>query len=135
MIATCRPTKRSAAVAEQRARQQVGLGQHLEAVADPEDEAAFRRERRHGPHHRAEPGDHAGPQVVAVGEAAGDQDRRDAVERDLLVPQLDRLGARDPEAVERVDVAVRAREDHDADADAHAGPPTSEDVAPSSSTS
>ena len=50
-------------------------------------------ERRHRAHDRAEPGDHAGPQVVAVGEAARQDDRGDAVERRLLVPQHDRLGA------------------------------------------
>ena len=71
------------------------LRQHLEAVADPEDEAAVGGERGDGAHDRAEPGDDAGPEVVAVREAARDQDRGDAVERGLLVPQLDRLRAGD----------------------------------------
>ena len=102
---------------------EAGLGQHLEAVADPEDEPAVRGERRHGAHHRAEPGDHAGPQVVAVGEAAGQDDRGDAVERRLLVPQLDGLGAGQVEGVDRVAIAVAAREDDDADADGHAALP------------
>ncbi len=46
-----------------------------------------------GAHDRAEPGDDAGPQVVAVREPAGQDDRGDPVERRLLVPQRDRLGA------------------------------------------
>ena len=111
------------------------LRQHLEAVADPEDEPAVVGEGRHGTHHRAEPGDHAGAEVVAIGEAARHEDRGHVAERVLLVPQLDRLGAGHAQAVERVDVTVRAREDHDADADAHSRAPTSDDVAPSSSTS
>ena len=59
-----------------------------------------------------------GPHVVAVGEAAGQDDRGDAVERRLLVPQDDRLGAGQLEGVDGVAVAVAAREDDDPDADA-----------------
>ncbi len=70
-------------------------------------------------HHRAEPGDDPGPEVVAVGEAAGQDDRRDALERRLLVPQDDGLGAGQVEGVDGVPVAVAAREDDDPDADRH----------------
>ena len=64
-----------AAVLLQRAGQQAGLGEDLEAVADADDRAAVRRELRHRAHHRGEPGDGAGAEVVAMGEAAGDDDR------------------------------------------------------------
>ncbi len=122
------------AVAEQGAGQEMRLGQDLEAVADPEDEPAIGGERGHGAHHRAEPGDHAGPQVVAVGEAARQDHPGDAVEGRRLVPQDDRLGAGDLERVDGIDVAVRAREQHDPDPDGHAGAPTIDEAAPISST-
>src|SRR6185312_10048764 len=64
---------------------------------------------------RAEPGDHAGTQVVAIREPARQHDRRDAAERALLVPQRHGLGAGQLEAAQRVAVAVRAGEDDDAD--------------------
>jgi hypothetical protein len=65
-------------------------------------------------HDRAEPRDDAGPDVVTVGEPAGQDDRRDAVERCLLVPQRDRVRAGESERMDRVAVAVAAREDDDA---------------------
>ncbi len=108
-------------VAEQGPRHQAGLRQHLEAVAHPEHEAAVGGEPRDGAHDRAEPGDHPRPEVVAVGEAAREDDSRDSGEVDILVPQRHRLGAGEPEAVLRVGIAVAAREDHDADTDGHRG--------------
>ncbi len=62
-------------VAAQHAGQQPGLGQDLEPVADPEHQPATLRVVAHGAHDRAEAGDRAGAQVVAVGEAAGQDDR------------------------------------------------------------
>ena len=98
-------------VAQQRAGHEPGLGQHLEPVADPEHEPAVAGERGHRAHDRAEPGDDAGAHVVAVGEPARQDDGGGAVQRRLLVPQGDRLGAGQREGVERVAVAVAARED------------------------
>ena len=91
-----------------------------------------------GAHDRAEPGDDAGAQVVAVGEAARQDDRGDALERRLLVPQDDGLGAGELERVDRVAVAVAAREDDDPDPDRHRSALprpalTADDVAPSGS--
>ena len=74
-----------------------------------------------GAHHRAEPGDDARP--------AGSRRRRSRragstaatpSSEACLVPQLDRLGAGPGERVERVAIAVAAREDDDPDADRHA---------------
>ena len=62
-------------VAEQRARQQARLAEDLEAVADPQHQAALVGEGDDRLHRRREAGDRPGPQVVAVGEAAGDDDR------------------------------------------------------------
>jgi hypothetical protein len=62
------------AVAGQRARQQTGFDENLEAVADAGDEAALLRKAADGFEHRRKPRDRARPEVVAVGEAAGEQD-------------------------------------------------------------
>ena len=78
-------------VRQQRARQQARLAQHLEAVADAEHRAALARERDHRLHDRREARDRADAQVVAVGEAAGDDDRVDALQVGVAVPQDRRL--------------------------------------------
>ena len=78
-------------VGQQRAGQQARLAEHLEAVADPEHEAAGGGELGHLLHHRREAGDRAGAQVVAVGEAAGDDHRIDALQVAVAVPQDHRL--------------------------------------------
>ena len=126
------------AIAQQRPGHEAGFGEDLEPVADPQHEPALGRERADRAHDRAEPRDDPGTQVVAVGEAAGQHDGGDAVERGLLVPQFDGLCAGAGERVDRVPVAVAAREDDDADADGHPGPspapppaaaPTADDAA------
>ena len=96
-------------VAEQRAGQQVRLAEHLKAVADPQHEPAVARELDHRLHRRREARDRAGAQVVAVGEAAGDDDRVGASQVALAVP--DQLGVADaPGRVQRVDLVAGARE-------------------------
>ena len=99
----------------ERARQQPGLGEHLEAVADPDDRAAGGREVAHGVHHRREPGDRAGAQVVAVGEAAGDDDGVEAGDGAIAVPHELAGAAEVLDRVHDVELAVRAGEHHDAD--------------------
>src|SRR5262249_12418507 len=89
----------------------------LEAVADGEHPAAALGERLHLAHDRA-PGRHrAGAEVVAVAEAAGQDDDVDAAEVVVLVPEDDPLRALRREdtraGVERVVVAVRAGEADD----------------------
>jgi hypothetical protein len=74
-------------VADQTARQQVRLDEHLEAVADAEDGHALRRGILHLGHDRGEGRDRAGAQVVAVAEAAGQDERVDAVEVVRTVPE------------------------------------------------
>ena len=94
--------------------QQARLEQDLEAVADAEHRAAGVGERLHRGHHRREPGDRAGAQVVAVGEPAGQDDDVGRAERGVLVP--DEFGVV-PEHVLRgvigVVVAVRSGKDDD----------------------
>src|SRR5690606_37230451 len=102
--------------------QQPRLAEHLEAVADPEDPPAPLGEVDHRPHHRREPGDRAGAQVVAVGEPAGDDHRLTAAQVLLGVPQHDRLLPEPPDREQRVAVVTGPREPHDTDA--HAPDPT-----------
>src|SRR5215210_621247 len=94
------------------------LGEHLKAVADPEDGAAALGELFQRPHHLREAGDGAGPQVVAVGEAARDDDGVRALEVRVAVPQLDGDGVRAFDRVQRVAVAVGSGKDGDTDSHA-----------------
>jgi hypothetical protein len=105
-------------VGQQGTRQQTGLAEDLEPVADAEHRAALAREVDDGTHHRREAGDRPDPQVVAVGEAAGDDHRVDAVEVGVGVPQ--QLGLGDASrGLQRVGVVAGAGEADDADL--HAG--------------
>ena len=61
-------------VPAQHSREQPGLAEDLEAVADAEHESALLREVRDRLHRRREPCDCAAAQVVAVREAAGQDD-------------------------------------------------------------
>ena len=104
-------------VADQRARQQVGLGEDLEAVADAHDQSAVGREVGDRRHDGTETGDRAAAQVVAVGEPAGDDDGLDAAQVGVFVPEPHRFGAGEGgDGVPGVVVGVDAREDADADA-------------------
>jgi hypothetical protein len=101
-------------VGQQRAGQQPRLAQDLEAVADTEHRAAVAGERDDLLHDRSEARDRAGPQVVAVGEPAGDDDRVDALQVAVGVPQQHRVAhARGGEL--RVDVIAGAGEADDAE--------------------
>ena len=110
------------AVPAQHVREQPGLAEDLEAVADPEHGTARGRELAHGVEHRREAGDRAAAQVVAVREAARQHDRvRLARQLLLRVPDELRIGAERSERPGGVPVVVRAREDEHGDArpDAH----------------
>src|SRR5919202_5043776 len=87
------------------------LGKHLKAVADAKHGSPALREAFEGTHNFREAGDGAGPKVVAVGEAAGEDHGVHALEVGVGVPELDGSGARAFDGVERVAVAVGARED------------------------
>jgi hypothetical protein len=101
-------------VGQQRTRQQAGLAQDLEAVADPEHRATLASEGDDVLHDRREARDGSDPQVVAVGEAAGDDHRVDVLQATVGVPQQHRLPH--PRGRElRVDVVARAREADDAE--------------------
>src|SRR5690606_36200798 len=102
-------------VAGQRPGQQMRLAQDLEAVADAEYGQAGAGGGRERLHHRGEPGDGTAPQVVAVGEAAGEDDRVHALQVGLGVPEPDRLGSGEPDRPGGVTVVERARERHHPD--------------------
>ncbi len=83
-----------AAIAEQRAGQQAGFHQNLEAVADAQHQPAGGGELLDRLHHRRELGDGAAAQVIAVGEAAGQNDGIHVAERRGIVPDELRLLSR-----------------------------------------
>ena len=114
--ATSRQTKRSDAFARRTPGKQPGLAEDLEAVADPEHRPAVGGERGDGSHHRREARDRSAAQVVAVREAAGEDDSLDFGKLRVGVPDEDGLGAEALERERRVAVVVRAGEDDDGDA-------------------
>ena len=77
-------------VAGQRAGQQVGLAENLEAVADAEHRQPCRSGGDQLGHDGREPGDGAAAQVIAVREAAWQDHRVDAAQRAVTVPKRDR---------------------------------------------
>ncbi len=76
-------------VAQQRAGEEVGLAGDLESVADAEHGGAALGVRHDLAHDRAEAGDGAGAEIVAVAEAAGEDHDVDALQVVILVPEPD----------------------------------------------
>ncbi len=74
------------AIAQQRAGQQAGFHQNLEAVADAEHQAAIGRELLHRAHDGRETRDGAAAQIIAVGKSAGQNDGVDVAEIGGIVP-------------------------------------------------
>ena len=106
---TWRQTKRRPWFGSSAPGQQPRLAQHLKAVADPEHRPAVGGERGDRLHRGCETRDRPGAQVVAVGEAAGDDHRVEAGEVAVAVPDELRVG--DPTAGEhRVALVAGARE-------------------------
>ena len=118
---TQRQSKRPGVVVAERAGQQAGAGQHLEAVADADDRAAAGDER---PQPFAEPtavgegeveGEHAaGAEGVAVAEPAGDDEDAGGVEQPGRAGELagehdGRLGPGEVERQHGIGVPVRPR--------------------------
>src|SRR5690606_11381947 len=106
-------------VADQAAGQQVRLDEHLEAVADAEDGHALGGSLLDLGHDRRECGDRTRAQVVAVAEAAREDQCVDTLEVVRAVPQRDGLGARELDRPLRVAVVQRAGEGDDPDAGGH----------------
>ena len=111
-------------VAGERAGQQVGLAEDLEAVADAEHRQAAPGRVGDRLHHRGEPGDGAAAQRVAVREAAGQDHGVDAVQVRVAVPEPDDVGAGDARGAGRVPVVQRAREGDHTDPHGHASSAT-----------
>ena len=109
-------------VADQRAGQQVGLAEDLEAVADAEHRQAAAGRLDDLGHHRREPGDRAAAEVVAVREAAGQDHRVDALEVVVAVPERDGLVAADADGALGVDVVEGTGEGDDPDLHARPSP-------------
>jgi hypothetical protein len=108
--------ERQRRVRPQRAGQQAGLAEDLEAVADSQHQPALPRELDDRRHRRREPRDRTAAEVVAVREAAREDDRVNGREPLVAVPRERGLGPELGQRVRRVAVVVRAREDDDGNA-------------------
>jgi hypothetical protein len=108
--------ERERRVPAQHARQQAGLAEDLEAVADAEHGAAAGGEVRDRRHRGGEARDGAAAEVVAVREAARQDDAVHVGELCIRMPHGNRVGTHGSERPERVAVVVRAGEDDDGDA-------------------
>jgi hypothetical protein len=82
-----------AGVTGKRAGQQTGFAEHLKAVAYPKHRKAFAGRRDDLSDHRGKAGDGTGAQVIAVGEAAGKDDRVNPAKIRIGVPERDRFAA------------------------------------------
>ena len=111
-------------VRAEHAGQQPRLAEDLEAVADAEHGATSRGEAADRVHRRREAGDRAATKVVAVREAAGEDDRAGLGRKlGLVVPDENRIRAECPQRPRGVAIVVgpREREDGDARAIGHCG--------------
>src|SRR5207302_3459332 len=98
-------------VAHQRTGQQARFAENLEAVADAQNGATGARVRRDSAQYRREARDRPGTQVVPIAEAAGEDHRIRLFEIGVAVPDEIRVRSGGARRVERVGVAIRARED------------------------
>jgi hypothetical protein len=109
-----------AGVAHHRAGEEAGFEEDLETVADAEDQAAVFREFGDGVHHGRKAGDGAGAEIVAIGEAAGEDDGVAIVEVFGLVPdEFDGLLKDVADGVEGVVIAVGPGKDYDSEFHGH----------------
>ena len=103
-------------VAQEGAGEKPGLAGDLESVADSEYDAARIGVICDLTHDRAETSDGAGPEVVAVREAAGQDDHVASLEVVVLVPEFHGVLAElIDDRVKGIVFAIGAREAHDAD--------------------
>ena len=110
---TWRQTKRSDVLGSNAPGSRPASHRTWKPLQMPEHEPAVSREALDLAHDRREPRDRADAQVVAVGEAAGDDHRVGAAQVGVGVPQ--QLGLADAAGGgERVALVARARELHDA---------------------
>ena len=104
-----------AGVGTKDARQQAGLGEHLEAVADAEDRAARVGVGPDRGHRRRERRQRTAPEVVAEREPARDDHGVGVAQVVVAVPDPHRLGSDQLQGPKRVAVVARAGEDEHAD--------------------
>ncbi len=101
-------------VAHQRPRQEADFREHLEAVADSEDQPALRGVTADRLHDRSKFRQRSGPQIVAVSESAGNDHAIDTFQIGVFMPEDFRLGAENvARDMQRVVIAIGAGEnDH-----------------------
>ena len=113
-----------ACVGSQGPGQEPRLEQDLETVADPQDQTAGLGVPPYRRHHRRVRRDGAAPQIVAVGESAGQDDELTVAQILVLMPQEDRILVEDV-LQDVVDVVVAVATGKDDDAAFHDGSPGS----------
>ena len=92
------------------------LAEDLEAVADAPHQPACGGELLHRLHERCEAGDRTAAEVIAVGEAAGEDDAVGTAEIAIAMPEHHRLVPVERDGVGAVAVRPGPREDGDAEA-------------------
>ena len=101
-------------VPQHRPRKQPQLQEHLETVADPQDQASPVGEFAHFLHEGGEPGDCARPQVIPISEPAREDDAIDGLEVAVFVPKINGFLIENIlENEKSVMIAVRTGEDDD----------------------
>src|ERR1039458_958962 len=104
-----------AAVANQRAWQQPGFHQDLKAVTEAHHQSPCRREFADRAHHRRKPGDGPAAEIIAVREAARQNDRIYVAQTRRIVPDIFRFLAEvGGDSVESVVVAIASGKNNDA---------------------
>jgi hypothetical protein len=102
------------AVSEHRPGQQSRFEQHLKTVADSQHWSAALGKLANRRHDRREPRHRTGPQIIAVGKPAGQNDHLGALQTGVFVPdQLSGLAEHLGRCMIRIVVAVGAGEDDD----------------------
>src|SRR5579871_5446132 len=102
-------------IAHQHTRQELGLAEDLETVADAEHQTAIARKRPHSIHDRRARSDGTAAQIVAIGEAAGYHDEVSPFrQRGLRMPDHARLVAGGEfQSARHVALAIDTGEDED----------------------
>src|SRR5205807_9386701 len=101
-------------IANQSPWQQTCFAQNLKAIADPQNQIAFRGEFFHGVHDRRKASQRSGAQVIAVRKTARNDHGVVTAQVRIAVPdEIDRLAHVFRDHVIRIVIAVRSGKDYD----------------------
>src|SRR5262245_21242596 len=94
------------AIADERAGEQAGFAQHLEAVANAKHEPAVGGKLLHRSHHGTEPRNRAATQVIAITKSAWNNHGIDGPQRTFLVPDEPGGVAEELDGVDGILIAI-----------------------------